>query len=225
MTAISHSSTCIEPPRMSRPRSRIGRSWSSLARMAASFSQELVAMQCPVSRSTSIERPRQPSILSSIGPASLLMNADARVDVVGHPLERCGTCVHGPLLSGTGQCPDRHRRLIPAYSPWREDAIPALRSLVAVRRVRTRLAHVRETERRHPEQGLLRRREAPLGSMVQFAGSLRRLLGKGPTCRCERPTWRVPSGSADGQHPRSGWCHEGLGVHGSKQGGTEGLAA
>jgi len=40
--------------------------------MAVSFSHELVAMHCPVSRSTSIERPRQPSIWSSMGLALFL---------------------------------------------------------------------------------------------------------------------------------------------------------
>ena len=44
INAISHSSTCIGPPRMSRPRSRKGRNCGSLACSAASSDQELVTM-------------------------------------------------------------------------------------------------------------------------------------------------------------------------------------
>ena len=90
---------------MSRPRSRIGRSGSSLARMAASSSQELVAMQCPVSRSTSIERPRQPSMLSSMGPASLWMNVMPASMLPGMPwnvVERAYT-THSSLDSGSAR--------------------------------------------------------------------------------------------------------------------------
>ena len=57
------------------------------------------------------------------GSGLVLDESDARIDVVGHPVERHGTCVHGLLLSGTGQCPIRHRRLVPAYSHRCEDAI------------------------------------------------------------------------------------------------------
>ena len=90
---------------MSRPRSRIGRSCSSLARMAASFSHELVAMHCPVSRSTSIERPRQPSILSSIGPASFLMKVMPASMLPGIPwnvVERAYTA-HSSLGRGSAR--------------------------------------------------------------------------------------------------------------------------
>ena len=53
---------------------QLAKNGPSLARMAASLSHELVAMQYPVLLSTSIERPRQPSIVSSIGAASFSMN-------------------------------------------------------------------------------------------------------------------------------------------------------
>ena len=106
------SSSCMEPPRMSRPRSRIGRSGPSLARMAASFSHELVAMHCPVSWSTSIERPRQPSILSSMGPASFLTNAMPASRLPGLPwnvVERAYTARsslgQGSAWSGTAGDP------------------------------------------------------------------------------------------------------------------------
>ena len=91
---------------MSRPRSRIGRSCSSLARMAASLSHELVAMQCPVLLSTNIERPRQPSIVSSIGAASLVMNLTPASMLSGLPwnvVERAYTA-HS-LWDGAVPCP------------------------------------------------------------------------------------------------------------------------
>ena len=82
-----------------------------LARMAASLPQELVAMQTPVSRATTIERPRHPSILSSIGPASFLINAMPASMLPGIPLnvvERAymaHSFGRGSARSGTAGCP------------------------------------------------------------------------------------------------------------------------
>ena len=71
--------------------------------------------------------------LVECGSCLVLDEGDARVNVAGHPVERGGTCVHGLLLSGTGQCPIRHRRFVPAYSHRRKDARAACSSASASR--------------------------------------------------------------------------------------------
>src|SRR5690242_17499561 len=63
MTAISHSSTRGVEPKSSPARSRIGATADSVARMASSDSQALVAMQRPESRSATRDMPTQPGML------------------------------------------------------------------------------------------------------------------------------------------------------------------
>src|ERR1700731_4758463 len=67
MAPISHSSTCLLPPKSSAARSRIGRMDSSLARIASSDSQEVVTMQRPDVRSTSRGKQTHPSLPSRAG--------------------------------------------------------------------------------------------------------------------------------------------------------------
>ena len=70
MTATSHSSTFGFPPMISPPRLRIGARCTSLACMASSELHELVTMHCPVSRSTSMDSPTQPSMAMIAGMTS-----------------------------------------------------------------------------------------------------------------------------------------------------------
>jgi hypothetical protein len=53
--------------------------------MADSVVHEVVAMHCPVSRSTSIERPRHPSIRSSSGHTSVWTNLEPAPTLAGFP--------------------------------------------------------------------------------------------------------------------------------------------
>src|SRR6478609_3559766 len=95
MTRISHSSTWAVPPKISTARSRIVPTCSAAARIAPSDSHELVAMQRPDSRSTSMDRPMHPSIRRS-GQDLVADMGDTGVDGLPIRLDRGGTCVHGP---------------------------------------------------------------------------------------------------------------------------------
>ena len=101
------------------------RSRSLAARMTSSSCHELVATHCPVSRSTSAERPTHPYLS---GPAG------------ARPRSGRTRCLHrrGRAARGTwwnvrtrriplpeARCPVRHRRIPPAYSARRGAARPA----------------------------------------------------------------------------------------------------
>src|ERR1700737_3577637 len=71
-TAISDSSTFALPPRISAPLSRIGRTDSTLARIASLDCQAVVAMQRPEDRSANKDKPAYPSSPWSAGITSSL---------------------------------------------------------------------------------------------------------------------------------------------------------
>ena len=106
--AISHSWTSRPcPPIVSSRRCRTGWSCWSAARMAASESHELVAMQRPLDRSTSIDSPRQPSMSVIIDISSLLTSAipsSMRSRWAMMVVERA-RCVHGPSPFSTRRRP------------------------------------------------------------------------------------------------------------------------
>jgi len=67
MADTSHSLTSNSPPKTSAARSRSGRTPSALACIDSRSRQDVVTMHMPDSRSASMDRPTQPSMLRTAG--------------------------------------------------------------------------------------------------------------------------------------------------------------